>query len=420
MIGRNGRIIKDRQDTADRKRRIPIGRNRRLFVLLMLVVTGISGLLMACSDASDTNSGATGISLSPPATDEGTTTPVEDEAAGAAEESETPAVSVPADSEEAAGQSLQQVPVYEAADPASVEADELGQIMVLMYHHIREPEAEWSRTPANFRKDLEVLYEQNFRPIRLIDYARGQIHVPAGTTPVVFTFDDGNENNFRMIEDEAGEWIIDPDCAVGILMAFHEEHPDFRPHATFFINGGTPFGQSDWVDFKLNYLVTNGMDIGNHTETHLHLGDASAEQLQQELGRIQQLVNRYVEDYQVNTFALPFGSRPSSDAVAPFVERGTYQEVTYVNEAVLEVGWDPYHSPFHRDFNPHKIRRVRASETKVDGVGMYDWLAAFESGSRRRFISDGDPNTIAIPESRAELLRENLEGYELRLYEAAP
>ncbi|SMP41250.1 polysaccharide deacetylase family protein [Anoxynatronum buryatiense] len=414
-VGRD-QYRKEIQSVSDSRQRT-LYRGSRLLVLIFLLILGLgtSGMLMACSDASDTTSGATGNPLPGPATDEGAeAAPVED---GDSEEAAVPESTA---SEQSTGSLLQQIPVYEAADPASVEADELGQIMVLMYHHIREPEAEWSRTPENFRKDLEVLYEQGFRPIRLIDYARGQIHVPAGKTPVVFTFDDGNDNNFNMIEDETGEWIIDPDCAVGILMAFHEAHPDFRPHATFFINGGTPFGQSDWVDFKLNYLVTNGMDIGNHTETHLHLGDASAEQLQQELGRIQQLVNRYVDDYQVNTFALPFGSRPSSDEVAPYVESGTYQEVTYVNEAVLEVGWDPYHSPFNRDFNPLKIRRVRASETKVDGVGMYDWLATFESGSRRRFISDGDPNTIAIPDSRAELLREDLEGYEILLYEAAP
>ena len=306
---------------------------------------------------------------------------------------------------------------YDAVDPASVNANELGQIMVLMYHHIREPEAEWSRTPDNFRRDLEVLYEEGFRPIRLIDYARGDIQVPAGMTPVVITFDDGNNNNFNMIQDSSGEWTIDPDSAVGIMMNFHEKNPDFKPHATFFINGGTPFGQADWVDYKLNFLVQNGMDIGNHTETHLHLGDASAERLQQELARIQMLVNRYVTDYTVNTFALPFGSRPKEEATAPYVISGTHEGVTYTNEAVLEVGWDPYHSPFHKNFNPHKIRRVRASETKVDGVGLYDWLATFESGGRSRYISDGNPGTVAIPSGWEEFLAEDLENREIILYE---
>ena len=308
-------------------------------------------------------------------------------------------------------------PVYEAKDPASVNADESGQIMVLMYHHIREPEAEWSRTPDNFRSDLEVLYQEGYRPIRLIDYVRGYINVPAGTTPVVLTFDDGNDNNFNMIEDAGGEWVIDPDSAVGVLIHFHEKHPDFRPHATFFINGGTPFGQPEFLSYKLNFLVNNGMDIGNHTETHLHLGDADRFRIQQELARIQMLVSHHVPNYAVNTFALPFGSRPRDEAAALHVIKGEFEGVAYNNEAVLEVGWDPYHSPFHKDFNPHKIRRVRASETKVDNVGMYDWLASFESGSRRRYISDGDPQTIAIPADRADALGENVNALKILVYE---
>lgn len=311
---------------------------------------------------------------------------------------------------------LPEDPIYQRMDPAHVKANELGQVMVLMYHHVKEPEEEWARSPENFRRDLEVLYEQNFRPVRLIDYARGYINVPGGMSPVVLTFDDGNDNNFNMVENQSGEWVIDPDSAVGILTAFHEEYPDFPPHATFFINGGTPFGQSDWVGYKLNYLVDNGMDIGNHTETHLHLGDASTDRLQQELARIQMLVNSHIEGYNVNTFALPFGSRPKDESVAPYVVAGEHEGIRYINEAVLEVGWDPYHSPFHKDFNPHKIRRVRASETNVDNVGMYDWLATFESGGRPRYISDGDPTTIAIPENRLESLSENMGKYEIVLY----
>ena len=48
-----------------------------------------------------------------------------------------------------------------AKDPKSeidlgLKPNEAGKIMVLMYHNIGEPEAEWVRTPANFRKDLET------------------------------------------------------------------------------------------------------------------------------------------------------------------------------------------------------------------------------------------------------------------------
>ncbi len=371
-----------------------------LMLLLLLLVTG-------CSAASE---GEEEVVTNDAPQEEALTQEEEDEAP------ENDEVDANSSEEVEENPGLTQEPSYERMDPAQVEANELGQVMVLMYHHVKEPEEEWSRTPENFRGDLEVLYEQNFRPVRLIDYARGHINVPAGTTPVVLTFDDGNDNNFSMIEDERGEWVIDPDSAVGVLMAFHEEYPDFRPHATFFINGGTPFGQADWVEFKLNYLVEHGMDIGNHTETHLHLGDTSTERLQQELARIQMLVDRNVDNYIVNTFSLPFGSRPKDEEVVPFVIAGEHEGVSYKNEAVLEVGWDPYHSPFHKDFNPHKIRRIRASETKVDNVGMYDWLATFESGGRPRYISDGDPKTIAIPENRLEFLTDDMAGYEMLVY----
>ncbi|MFZ5944083.1 MAG: hypothetical protein ACOYVD_08230 [Bacillota bacterium] len=40
-------------------------------------------------------------------------------------------------------------------DLQQVKPNEVGQIMVLMYHAIGEPEAEFRRTPENFRNDLQ-------------------------------------------------------------------------------------------------------------------------------------------------------------------------------------------------------------------------------------------------------------------------
>ena len=59
----------------------------------------------------------------------------------------------------------------------------------------------------------------------------------------------------------------------------------------------------------------------------------------------------------------------------------------------------------HKDFDFSKIRRVRASETNVDGVGLYDWLKAYAQGTKFRYISDGNPATISIPESKQELIQ---------------
>ncbi len=295
----------------------------------------------------------------------------------------------------------------EAIDPASVSANELGQVMVLMYHHIDGPEDTWVRTPENFRKDLEELYERGFRPVSLEDYATGNMEVEPGYKPVVFTFDDGRQNNFNMIENSEGEWEIDPDSAVGILLDFHEEHPDFPLEATFFINGGTPFGQEDLVEYKLNFIVDKGMDIGNHSYTHANFNNLNEEELQYQLGRLNNMVLEYLPDYEMNTLALPFGSRPQNEKLMKFLHQGEYEGISYENIAILEVGWDPYLSPFHKDFDPLKIRRVRASEMDVDGVGMYDWLRHFETGPRVPYISDGSTDTISYPKELEHLLGGN-------------
>ncbi len=210
----------------------------------------------------------------------------------------------------------------EVVNPEEVNANELGDVMVLMYHHISEPEDTWVRTPDNFRQDLQNLYDLDFRPVSLEDYAKGKINLEAGMKPVVLTFDDGRQNNFNMIEDQTGEWIIDPDSAVGILVDFHEENPDFPLEATFFINGGTPFGQEEFVRDKLEFIVANGMDIGNHSYTHANFTDLDAEELQRELGRLTKMVREYLPDYDVNTLALPFGSRPGKEELQTYLHRG--------------------------------------------------------------------------------------------------
>ncbi len=301
--------------------------------------------------------------------------------------------------EESSEEKKEKEPIEKQVDPASVNANELGEVMVLMYHHIDEPEATWVRTPDNFRRDLQELYDRGFRPVSLEDYAKGNIEIEPGYKPVVLTFDDGRQNNFNMIENSAGEWEIDPDSAIGILTDFHEENPDFPLEATFFINGGTPFEQEGLVEYKLNYIVDQGMDIGNHSYTHANFNNLTAEELQYELGRLNNMVQEYLPEYEMNTLALPFGSRPKNEELMGYLHQGEYDGVPYENIAILEVGWDPYLSPFHKNFDPLKIRRVRASEMDVDGVGMYDWLGHFESGARTPYVSDGSRETISYPSS---------------------
>src|SRR5256886_11334806 len=77
--------------------------------------------------------------------------------------------------------------------------NELGRVMILEYHKIDYPEERWTRTPENFRRDLETLYARGYRLIALNDLLDGRIIVPAGTTPVVLTFDDSSPGQFRYV-----------------------------------------------------------------------------------------------------------------------------------------------------------------------------------------------------------------------------
>src|SRR5690606_19711494 len=112
--------------------------------------------------------------------------------------------------------------------------NELGKVMVLEYHLIGEPEDRWRRTPENFRKDLQMLYDNDFYPVSVLDLANGNLNIPAGKTPFAITFDDSSAGQFRFIEKN-GKQEIDPNCAVGIMEDFKKKHPDFPLTASFYV-----------------------------------------------------------------------------------------------------------------------------------------------------------------------------------------
>lgn len=285
----------------------------------------------------------------------------------------------------------------------SLAPNEAGKIMVLMYHNIGEEEEEWVRTPNNFRKDLLTLYEKGYRPISLRDYVSGNITTDEGFTPIILTFDDGNKNNFEYLEDGS----IDKNSAVSILVDFNKEYPDFSPAATFFLNGDRPFGQEGKEAEKIKFLIENGMDIGNHSRTHANFTKISKEELQKEIGAQAQYLKEFIDDesYKIDTIALPYGTRPKDDTLKSFLKEGTYNGVDYDNIAILNVGWNPGHSPYSKEFDFESIPRIRASEMKVDNVGMYNYIEYFDNNPQERFISDGFPEVITVPEDKKDLIQ---------------
>ncbi|MHB1393963.1 MAG: polysaccharide deacetylase family protein [Clostridia bacterium] len=296
-----------------------------------------------------------------------------------------------------------------------IKANENGQVMILMYHGISDKEAEWVRTADNFRKDLKTLYDKGYRLISLKDYVENNIKVEAGNTPFVMTFDDGLLNSFNIIE-EKGEKKIDPNCAVGIIEEFKKEHPDFGSGGSFFVYYPLPFRQKELIKEKYEFLIQHGYDIGNHSYTHENLGSLSIEDVQKALGKNVKLTQEYLPGYDVYGLALPYGIGPNGDNYK-YAAQGEYDGVKYNHRAVLKVGSNPAPSPVSVKFDPIRLPRIRASEMNTAGTGLYDWLQQFEKKPEKRYISDGNPDTVAIPESeKANVDQNKLNGKELIIY----
>lgn len=298
----------------------------------------------------------------------------------------------------------------------NVSPNELGKIMVLMYHDIGHAESTWRRTPENLRKDLEVLHQRGYYPVALTDLVRGQLNVPRGKSPIVITFDDGHSGQFQW---EKSEYLPgepkrpSKKSAVGILKDFHEKHQDFPARATFFLHGKRPFGDKTEVAEKLNYLIDNGMDIGNHSTRHQNLGQKHFQNpliIQKAIGNQAQFLTKLISpkhpEYVIETLALCFGRRPKTK-LQRFLHKGMIKEFEYTNIAVLNVGAGPTYSPFDNRFRPLAMPRIRASEINTYGTGMYDWIKHFEENPNERYISDGNLKIVTVPKKETKWLNRN-------------
>ncbi|MCT9935216.1 polysaccharide deacetylase family protein [Planotetraspora sp. A-T 1434] len=294
----------------------------------------------------------------------------------------------------AAAESVRKAEVEVAA---RVKANELGQIPVIMYHRIiKNPPPGDDRTPEQFRAELERLAAENYVPITAAEYVTGKIGIPAGTHPVVLTFDDSSPSQLTL--DGMGKPM--PDTAVGILQDVARKHPGFRPVATFYVIRDM-FGKDKQEEKAqvLGWLKDNGFDIGNHTRDHLNLLSRSPEQVQDQIAAGQSLITNLIKTPPV-TLALPYGNQPHDKKLAL---RGGASGVRYDYRGVFLAGYTPAPSPFTKDFDPIGIPRIRSKEKVGDCVKFCStaWLDWLNSNATDRFTSDGNVNTVAFPKFKA-------------------
>src|SRR5690606_6061801 len=148
-----------------------------------------------------------------------------------------------------------------------------------------------------------------FYPVSVLDLANGNLDIPAGKTPFALTFDDSSAGQFRFIEKN-GKTEIDPNCAVGIMENFKKKHPDFPLTASFYVLPAIKpdlrlFAQPEFKKEKLEWLINNGYEIGNHGWYHVALNKLDDEGVQKHLAMFVKEIREFIPAYEVKTLALP-------------------------------------------------------------------------------------------------------------------
>jgi hypothetical protein len=315
-----------------------------------------------------------------------------------------------------------------AGPGADLPPNEMGEFLVLEYHRLGEKEGEWVRKPENFRKDLQALYERGYRPITMRQMVEGDIDLPAGTTPVVFTMDDSSLGQFYYLPDGK----IDPNTMVGMWAAFQQQNPAWHYGAVWCVLPAADYPSNFFgekpsrevpraereatIKQKVDYLVENRHEICNHTLYHARLDRAKDDaQVQEWIGRGEDSIRVYLpEGYDVVTFALPLGMWPKNRSLA---WKGSYNGRPYEYEAVLEVSGGPNKSPFDARFDPHSVNRFIVAPGALERQ-----LDAYEKNPGRRYVSDGNPKVVSVPaRMQGNVDRARLGGRELRVVpDAAP
>jgi len=310
----------------------------------------------------------------------------------------------------------------EPVDYSVIQPNEAGEIPIVMFHNFIEDlsttkDNAYTTSFSEFEKLLETLYNEGYRLISMRDFIDNNISVPAGTKPMVFTFDDGTPGQFSLIE-ENGKLVVNPKSAVGIMIKFNEKHPDFGLKGIFYLylsSGDKIFEGAGTLKERLEVLLSYGFEIGSHTWDHFDFTTAqNIQQINEALGKNEKRIREIIEGTGFYSLALPYGSRPSENLRKALVS-GEFEGVKYYNETIMAVGSQPAKPSVHVDYDPTYVARIRAQGKVQEPYDLTFWLPKMTND--RMYISDGDPNTVVVPEGMEEKVnKEKLNGKTLITY----
>lgn len=240
----------------------------------------------------------------------------------------------------------------EAAAPGS-------EVIVLAYHHLDQPDTEWSVTAAQLTEQLTWLRDQGYESVtisRLVAAIEGEAPLPAKT--VVITNDDG------YAETRAFAAILDAHGFVG----------------TYYLPDDMELTAAD-----VKALEASGGEICAHSATHRDLTALDAAQQRREIADNAAFLAGIV-GHPIRCFAYPFG-RANDDTVAILKDLG------FESAVLLDGG------PVRIDAaDPLRIGRVPVSGS----LTMRDFAAMFPEGApepppAEEIPAEAEPNADEPP-----------------------
>lgn len=242
-------------------------------------------------------------------------------------------------------------------------------IPILMYHSIDNKQSRYSVTPENFRRHLEKLYHAGYVTVKLEDIINNSQDT-INKKVVILRFDDSRKSQFRYIKDLQGNIIIDPDCAISILLQFYQKHPEFGKHAIFCIIPREEFHQPKWTKQKIEFLINNGMEIANHSYYHRKLTYACPNDIDKDFGQAivywEKLVGPLAD--KIKIIATPCGSRPVNPASEERLKHFEWNGKQYNTLAILYAGGRLCPRPTSINFDRYNLPSIEVTNNNFDTI----------------------------------------------------
>ncbi len=277
----------------------------------------------------------------------------------------------------------------------SLKPNELGLVPVLMHHQIHSGGSIYDMSATQFRAELTRLWQDGFYPVRAADLVSGKLDVPKGKSPVVLTFDDATNNQIAFLPDGR----LDPKSGVGILEEFAATHPGFPATGTFYIPRNAFTGNGRTAQSTFQWLVEHDYELGNHTKDHIPLNTLDPNGVQRQLVLGEHVLTDRLPTYRATTMALPEGALPHPASLAV---SGAWHAQSYKFAGVFLSGAEPAPSPFSTKWDPAEIPRIMPNP-KWNGARDFTWgmwIDILERNPGLRYVSDGNPETIAFPRAK--------------------